>query len=74
MKLSSIIRGGALKGRRTYIISGIGILAASASYLVGDSNLFETLNAIYPLAGIYFLRKGIETKGKKNANTRKISE
>jgi hypothetical protein len=73
MKISNLIRGGFLQGRRTYLISAAGILSALASYMAGDINLFEALNSIYPMAGIYFLRKGIETKRNKNANTRKIS-
>ena len=54
-----IYRGGFLIGKRTYLAAGAGILSAVSMYLAGDSNLLETLNAIFPLAAIYYLRKGI---------------
>jgi hypothetical protein len=50
---------------RTYIISATGILSAIGAYLVGDTDLFTMLQAIFTLAGIYFLRRSNETKGKK---------
>lgn len=75
MKMQKIIRGGALAGHRTYIISSVGILSAVASYLVGDTDLFITLQSIFTLSGIYFLRKSTETKRNNNAkNPRKISK
>jgi len=72
MKIKKIVNGGFLQGRRTYIISGVGIVSAIAAYLVGDDNVFVMLNSVFTLAGIYFLRKS--TEGTKNANTRKISK
>lgn len=77
MKLKTIINGGMFAGNRTYIVSGIGILSAIAAYLSGDINIFEMMNAIFPLAGIYFLRKSSEKKSKqpkegKNGNSKKI--
>ncbi len=72
MKILKIISGGFYAGRRTYIISGVGILSAIAAYLVGDENVFNTMNSIFTLAGIFFLRKANERK--KNANSRKISK
>ena len=75
MKLQKIIHGGVLAGHRTYILSGVGILSAIAAYLVGDSDLFITMQSIFTLGGIYFLRKSAETKRKTNAkSTRKISK
>ncbi len=76
MKIQKIIHGGCLAGHRTYILSGVGILSAIASYLVGDSDLFATTQSIFTLGGIYFLRKAKETKRKYNAtkNSRKISK
>ena len=74
MKLTKIIKGGWLSGRRTYIVSSIGILSAIGAYLSGDINIFETMNTIFPLAGIYFLRKSNDTKGVKRGYTKKISE
>ncbi len=64
--MNKIIRGGYLTGYRTYIISAVGILSAIASYVVGDSDLFTALQAIFTLGGIYFLRKSNETKGQDN--------
>ena len=75
MKMQKIIRGGYLAGHRTYILSAVGILSAIASYMVGDSDLFATLQSVFTLGGIYFLRKANETKRKRYAkNTRKISK
>ena len=58
--MSRIIKGGYLSGYRTYIISATGILTAIGAYLVGDAVIFATLQAIFTLAGIYFLRKSNE--------------
>ncbi len=62
--MCKVIRGGFLAGHRTYILSGVGIMSAIGAYLVGDSDLFTMLQAIFTLGGIYFLRKSSETKGK----------
>ena len=70
MRMSKVLSGGFFAGQRTYIISGVGILSAITAYLVGDENVFTTMNSIFTLAGIYFLRKS--TQRGKNANSRKI--
>lgn len=62
--MQKIIKGGFCSGRRTYIISGIGILSAIGAYLVGDTDIFTMLQAIFTLGGIYFLRKSSEKKSK----------
>ncbi|MCM1294109.1 MAG: hypothetical protein NC311_00925 [Muribaculaceae bacterium] len=62
--MSKFIKGGFLSGYRTYIMSGIGILSALAAYMVGDTDVFTMLQAVFTLGGIYFLRKSRETKGK----------
>ena len=64
--MKKIIKGGYFAGYRTYIISATGVLSAVAAYLVGDTDLFAMLQAIFTLGGIYFLRKSNETKGNKN--------
>ncbi len=64
--MQKIISGGFFAGRRTYIMSGIGIASAIGAYLVGDSDVFTMLQAIFTLGGIYFLRKSNETKGNDN--------
>jgi len=62
--MRKIIKGGFCAGHRTYIMSGIGILSAVAAYMVGDTDIFTMLQAIFTLGGIYFLRKSSETKSK----------
>ena len=54
---TSLIRGGVLSDKRTYIMSGVGILSAVASYLVGDADIFALCQAIFTICGIYFIRK-----------------
>jgi hypothetical protein len=79
---SKIIKGGFLAGQRTYIISGIGILSAVGAYLVGDTDIFTMLQAIFTLGGIYFLRKAgdndqiskKQTGNKYGKHSRKVSE
>ena len=63
--MNKIISGGFFAGRRTYIMSGAGIISAVAAYLVGDIDIFDMSQTIFMLGGIYFLRKSSETKGKK---------
>jgi hypothetical protein len=72
--MKKILTGGFLIGRRTYIISGVGIVSATATYLVGDINIFEMMNTIFTLAGIFFLRKSNEGKNNGRKNSRKISK
>ncbi len=64
--MRKIISGGFLAGRRTYILSCVGIVSAVGAYLVGDSDIFTMLQAVFTMGGIYFLRKSSETKGKEN--------
>ena len=61
--INKIIHGGFLRDRRTHIMSAVGILSAIAAYMVGDSDLFAMLQAIFTLGGIYFLHKTSKTKG-----------
>ncbi len=64
--MRNFFKGGYLSGYRTYIISASGIISAVAAYLVGDADLFTMLQTIFTLAGIYFLRRSNENKGKNN--------
>ncbi len=64
--MNKFIKGGFLAGRRTYIMSGVGILSAVGAYMVGDMDIFGMLQAVFTLGGIYFLRKSSEHKGEKN--------
>jgi hypothetical protein len=38
---------GKLKGKRTYILGGLAIATAIASYLVGDADLAKALNDVW---------------------------
>jgi hypothetical protein len=63
--MNKIIHGGYLKDKKTYIVSGIGILSAVGAYLIGDEDIFTMLQTIFTLSGIYFLKQESSTKGKK---------
>ena len=72
--MDKFIKGGYLQGRKTYVISSIGILSAIGAYLVGDEDVFTMLQTIFTLGGIYFLKQESSTKGKSNGtNSRKVS-
>ena len=60
--MNKFIKGGYLSGYRTYIISATGIISAIAAYLVGDTDIFTMLQAIFTMGGIYFLRKSNDSK------------
>ena len=42
-----------------YIMAGLGVLSAAASYLVGDVDLLTAANAAFSAAAVAFLRAGI---------------
>ena len=63
--MNKIINGGYLAGRKTYVISGVGIVSAIGAYLIGEQDLFTMLQTIFMLGGIYFLKQESSTKGKK---------
>jgi hypothetical protein len=72
--MNKIIKGGYLSGRKTYVISTIGIVSALGAYLVGEQDIFTMLQTIFTLGGIYFLKQESSNKGKHNGtNSRKIS-
>ena len=48
-----------LKGYRTYIMAGLGILSAVASYLVGDVDAMTAANAAFTAAAVAFLRSSV---------------
>lgn len=48
-----------LSGYRTYILAGIGVIAAVANYLVGDASVSEAVNQAATAAALIFLRKAI---------------
>lgn len=63
--MNKFINGGYLKNRKTYIVSGVGIVSAIGAYLTGDADVFTMLQTIFTLSGIYFLKQETSTKGKK---------
>jgi len=72
--MNKFIKGGYLSGRKTYVISTVGIISAVGAYLVGDQDIFSMLQTVFVLGGIYFLKQESSTKGKNNGtNSRKIS-
>ena len=48
-----------LKGYRTYVMAGLGVISAVASFLVGDADLLTAATAAFNAAAIAFLRSGI---------------
>lgn len=72
--MNKFINGGYLKNRKTYVVSGVGIISAIGAYLIGDEDIFTMLQTIFMLGSIYFLKQESVTKGKNNGtNSRKIS-
>ena len=51
---------GKLKGYRTYILGGMAIAGAAASYLVGDMTLTEALQAAFQGAIAITIRNAIQ--------------
>ncbi|MDR1691222.1 MAG: hypothetical protein LBR35_00055 [Rickettsiales bacterium] len=60
----NILNGGMLKGKKTYIVSIVGIITAVAGYLTGDIDLSSMLATTFPLFSIVFLRKSINDTNK----------
>ena len=72
--MNKIIKGGYLTGRKTYVISAVGIVSAIGAYLIGEEDIFTTLQTIFMLGGIYFLKQESSTKGiNDGTHSRKIS-
>ena len=63
--MNKIIKGGYLQGKKTYVVSSVGIISAIGAYLIGDEDIFTTMQTIFMLGGIYFLKQESSTKGKK---------
>lgn len=54
---------GILAGKKTYVVAGLGILTAIASYLTGELALAETIQGIFVAIGAMTLRAGIAKTG-----------
>ena len=73
--MEKIIKGGFLARHRNVVLGAAGIISALGTYLVGDEDIFITLQAIFAVCGIYFLRKSNKDKGCSNGkNSGKISD
>lgn len=62
--MSKFISGGFFANRKTQIMTGVGIVSAIAAYLVGDSDIYATIQALIAVAGVYMLHKSKQNKGK----------
>ena len=62
--MASFIRGGFFANRKTQIMTYAGIVSALCSYLVGDSDVYVTIQTIVALCGVYFMHKLDNNKGK----------
>ena len=56
-----------LKGYRTYILGGVTIIGAVATYLIGDASLNETINLVVTAGMGMFIRSGVNTAVEKLA-------
>jgi hypothetical protein len=61
--MNKIFKGGWCPGQRTYIMAAAGIISAVTAYLVGDVDLFITMQTIFTLGSIYFVRKKMDERG-----------
>ena len=62
--MSSFLRGGFFANRKNQIMTAVGIVSAICAYMVGDSDLFATLQTLIAIVGVYFLHKSNKNKGK----------
>ncbi|MDR0319124.1 MAG: hypothetical protein LBH81_00070 [Rickettsiales bacterium] len=69
--IESVIRGGQLRGKKTYITAITGIVSAVGLYLSGELDIFMTMQAVFPMLGILFLRKSISETIKEEPDDRK---
>lgn len=63
--MNKIIKGGYLSGRKTYVISAVGIMSAIGAYLIGEEDIFTMMQTIFTLGGIYFLKQESQIQRKK---------
>lgn len=52
------------KGYRTYILAGVGCIAAVANYFVGDAGAEETIRYVFEALIAMTIRSGIKNAGK----------
>jgi uncharacterized membrane protein YkvI len=56
-KEMSILNGGFLSGKKTYVTALVGVVTALAAYLVGDLGLAALVEIMFPLLGVVFLKR-----------------
>ena len=54
-----------LNGYKTYILAGVTVIGAVASYLVGDMNIQQALAIAIPAVSAAFVRHGFATTAAK---------
>lgn len=62
--MNKFISGGFFSNRKNQIMALVGIVSAVCAYLVGDSDLFATVQALIAVGGLYVLHKSKQNKGK----------
>jgi hypothetical protein len=66
--IGEFIRGGFLRGRRTYIIGGLMVLGSAAQWLIGDASLSQVLPNFFEGLGLMALRAGVNQAANPDAN------
>ena len=62
--MSKLLSGGFFSNRRNQIMALVGVISAICPYLVGDSDLIATIQALIAVGGVYILHKSKQNKGK----------
>ncbi|MBO4683663.1 MAG: hypothetical protein J5611_03780 [Alphaproteobacteria bacterium] len=62
--MNKFISGGFFANRSTKIMAAAGALSALCAYLVGESDLFATVQTFAAIGGAYWLHKSKQNKGK----------
>lgn len=62
MHISKILQGDFLAGRKTYILSIIGIISVIVAYMFDDIGLVEALKTIWALLLAMTLRNGMRKR------------
>ena len=59
--MSKFINGGFFANRKTQIMTGLGIISALCAYMVGDSDLFATIQALIAVCGFVCHNSGVNS-------------
>ena len=63
--MASIMEGGFLSGKKTFIVSAVGAIGAVAAYLTGEMGLMEALPLLLGALGLGTIRDAISKLTKK---------